>query len=59
VAQATGNDFMVANNVPPHLTLSAIEARSVDALVPAFESSKKDASLNSFSIAILLSLTHA
>ncbi len=50
---------MVANNVPPHLTLSAIEARSVDALVPAFESSKKDASLNSFSIAILLSLTHA
>ena len=37
VAQATGNDFMVANNVPPHLTLSAIEARSVDVLVPAFE----------------------
>ena len=37
VAQATGNDFMVAHNVPPHLTLSAIEARSVDVLVPAFE----------------------
>ena len=37
VAQATGNDFMVANHVPPHLTLSAIEARSVDVLVPAFE----------------------
>ncbi len=37
VAKATGNDFMVANLVPPHLTLSAIEARSVDVLVPAFE----------------------
>ena len=37
VAKATGNDFMVANHVPPHLTLSAIEARSVDVLVPAFE----------------------
>jgi 2'-5' RNA ligase len=37
IAQATGNDFMVAHNVPPHLTLSAIEARSVDVLVPAFE----------------------
>lgn len=37
VAQTTGNDFMGANNVPPHLTLSAIEARSVDVLVPAFE----------------------
>lgn len=37
VAHATGNDFMLANNVPPHLTLSAIEARSVDVLVPAFE----------------------
>ena len=37
VAQATGNDFMLANNVPPHLTLSAIEARSVDVLVPVFE----------------------
>jgi 2'-5' RNA ligase len=37
VAKVTGNDFMVANHVPPHLTLSAIEARSVDVLVPAFE----------------------
>ncbi len=37
IALTTGNDFMVAHNVPPHLTLSAIEARSVDVLVPAFE----------------------
>lgn len=38
IAAATGNDFMVKNNVPPHLTLSAIEARGVDVLLPAFES---------------------
>lgn len=40
ISQATGNDFMVAHNVPPHLTLSAIEARSVDVLVPVFEELK-------------------
>ena len=38
IAVVTGNSFMVDNQVPPHLTLAAIEARSVDALVPAFES---------------------
>jgi 2'-5' RNA ligase len=38
IAAATGNDFMVRNNVPPHLTLSAIEARGVDVLLPAFDS---------------------
>ena len=38
IAAATGNGFMVENNVPPHLTLSAIEARSVDVLLPAFDS---------------------
>ena len=37
VVKATGNDFMVANHVPPHLTLSAIEARSVEVLAPAFD----------------------
>jgi len=37
IAAASGNQFMVDNNVPPHLTLSAIEAKSVDVLVPAFE----------------------
>ncbi len=37
IAAASGNRFMVDNNVPPHLTLSAIEAKSVDVLVPAFE----------------------
>ena len=38
IAAVTGNDFMVKNNVPPHLTLSAIEARGVDVLLPAFDS---------------------
>ena len=42
VANLCGNDFMVSNNVPPHLTLCAIEAKSVDVLIPAFESLKTE-----------------
>ena len=38
IAEASDNGFMVENHVPPHLTISAIEAKSVDVLVPAFES---------------------
>lgn len=37
VAKSTGNTFMTYNNVPPHLTITAVEARSVDVLVPAFK----------------------
>ena len=37
IADKTGNDFMIRNNVMPHLTISAIEARNVDVLIPAFE----------------------
>ena len=37
IADKTGNDFMIRNNVMPHLTISAIEARDVDVLIPAFE----------------------
>ena len=36
IADKTGNDFMIRNNVMPHLTISAIEARNVDVLIPAF-----------------------
>lgn len=36
IAKATGNDFMISHKVPPHMTISAIEARSVEVLVPAF-----------------------
>ncbi len=38
IASATGNGFMVENNVPPHMTISSIEAKSVDVLLPTFES---------------------
>ena len=37
IADKTGNDFMIRNNVVPHLTISAIEARNIDVLIPAFE----------------------
>ena len=37
ISEKTGNRFMTDNNVPPHMTISSIEARSVDVLVPAFE----------------------
>lgn len=36
IAVATGNDFMIAKNVPPHMTITSIEARSVDVLKPTF-----------------------
>jgi len=37
VASATANDFYIANKVPAHLTLLAIEAKSVEELIPSFE----------------------
>ena len=37
IAYKTGIDFMIRNNVMPHLTISAIEARNVDVLITAFE----------------------
>ena len=38
IAERTGNAFMTEKNVPPHMTISSIEARSVEVLIPAFES---------------------
>lgn len=38
IAEVTGNDFMITHKVPPHMTISAIEARNVDCLLPAFRS---------------------
>lgn len=35
IADVSGNHYMTEKQVPPHMTLSAIEARSVDVLVPA------------------------
>ena len=37
IAEKTGNTFMTEHNVPPHMTLSSIEARSVDVLTGAIE----------------------
>ncbi len=37
IAEMTGNSFMPDNNVPPHMTISSLEARSADVLIPAFE----------------------
>lgn len=36
IAVATGNAFMIAKNVPPHMTITSIEARTVDVLKPTF-----------------------
>ena len=33
VAKASGNTFMLDNNVPPHLTLLSIETKDADAVV--------------------------
>ncbi len=38
VADKTGNSFMLDKAVPPHMTISSLEARSADVLIPAFES---------------------
>lgn len=35
IAAASGNHYMTDKQVPPHLTLSSIEARSVEVLIPA------------------------
>nr|MCR5784435.1 hypothetical protein [Eubacterium sp.] len=37
IAAVTGSSFMTDNNVPPHMTISSIEARSVGVIEPAFE----------------------
>ncbi len=50
VAEVTGNDFMISHNVPPHLTLSAIEARSVEVLIPPFEALTNKLSRGNISI---------
>lgn len=36
IGRVTGNTFMLDNNVPPHLTLAAVEARTGDELIDSF-----------------------
>ncbi len=37
IAAKTGNSFMTENHVPPHLTISSLEARSGEVLLPYVE----------------------
>lgn len=37
IATTSANHYMIEKQVPPHMTLSAIEARSVDILIPAIK----------------------
>ena len=35
IANASGNHYMTEKQVPPHMTISSIEARNADVLIPA------------------------
>lgn len=37
IAKATGNNFMTDHRVPPHMTISSIEARGPEVILPEFE----------------------
>ena len=37
IAEKTGNNFMTMNQVPPHLTISSVEARNGELLIPYVE----------------------
>ena len=50
VARATGNSFMTENKVPPHLTVAAIEARSVKELRQPFLDMAKGLKAGSISL---------
>ena len=39
VAKATGNCFMLAGKVPPHITVSAFETKTVEKVIPSLEKS--------------------
>lgn len=42
IAGKSGNSFMTKHHVPPHMTISSIEARNANVLVPAFESLREE-----------------
>mgnify|MGYP000270165763 CR=1 FL=1 len=50
IAEKTGNSFMTDNNVPPHMTISAIEARSENALLGAMDNLRNSLSNGTISI---------
>ncbi len=37
VAEATGNDYMLAHAVPPHITISSFETENVEAVLPKLQ----------------------
>lgn len=37
VAKATGNSFMLDNNVPPHITVAAVETKQEDVVISRVE----------------------
>lgn len=41
VAERTGNQFMIENHVPPHITISAFEARSDEIAIQMMEQSEQ------------------
>lgn len=51
VCTATGNDFMIRNQIPPHLTLCAFEQRSDDAAKSLFAEMKEKLSFGEIEIA--------
>ena len=57
IAEKSGNSFMTDNNVPPHMTISAIEARSENALLGAMDNLRN--SLSSGAIVAICILRHA
>lgn len=51
IAEKTENRFMVSHHVPPHMTISQIEARSEDVLIPHFYKLQDDLCKGSIEIA--------
>lgn len=50
VAERTGNSFMTEHQVPPHMTISSIEARNADVLKMPFLEIKQESQLNKTNI---------
>lgn len=51
VASVTKNDFMISHKVPPHMTISAVEAKNAESLYPVLERVKNKISSGDIYIA--------
>ncbi len=57
IAAITGNNYMVDNHVPPHMTISSVEARSGEVLIPhvaALENTIKCGEIHFVSVGVFL-----